>query len=43
MEHFSYKDRLKELGLYSLEKKRLQSELIAAFQYLRRSYRKEGD
>ena len=43
MEHLSDKDRLKELGLSSLEKKRLRGDLIAAFQCLNWNYRKEGD
>jgi len=41
--HLSYEESLRELGLFTLEKRRLCGDLTVAFQYLQAAYKEDGE
>lgn len=43
LEHLPLKERLRDMGLFSLDKTRFQGDLIMTSQFLKAVYKQEGD
>lgn len=43
LELISYEERLKKLGFFSFEKRKLQEDFVEAFQYLKGVYKQEWE
>lgn len=43
MEHRCYGEKLRQLGLFSLQKKRFWADFVVAFQYTKTAYKEDGE